>query len=171
MKEFWGGLAAVMAMTAGAAQAADDTLIYGAVGVGGVDGSHEAYKRDGSQLSVGYSFGYYFNEHYAAEIYTRSLAFRPFGLRRDFAYPDSHVGIAAVYRYPVARLFSLNGRVGIGQTKMKRDDGGSAGDKTSVTAGVGAAFEFSRHVAITAGYERYSGINSGLWLVSWQLGY
>lgn len=171
MKKFWSGLAAAMVMVAGTAHAADDTLIYGSVGVGGVDGSQEAYKRDGDQLSVGYSFGYYFNANYGAEIYTRSLAFRPFGPRRDYAYPDTHVGIAAVYRYPLTRMFSLNGRLGIGQTKMSRDDGGHAGDKTSVTAGVGASLEFSRHVAITAGYERYSGINTGLWLVGWQLGY
>ena len=37
--------------------------------------------------------------------------------------------------------------------------------------GVGAAIEFGPHLALTAGYERYSGINSGLWLVSWQLAF
>ena len=41
----------------------------------------------------------------------------------------------------------------------------------AVTAGVGAALKFGRHVALTAGYERFSGINTGLWLVGWQLAY
>ncbi|WP_431259869.1 outer membrane beta-barrel protein [Roseateles chitinivorans] len=171
MKKFWSGLIAVVAMAAGAAQAADDSLIYASVGVGGVDGSQEAYRRDGNQLSVGYSFGYRFNANVGAEIYTRSLSFRLSGPRRDFAYPDTHSGVAAVYRYPVAQMFSLNGRVGVGQTRMSRDDGGHAAEKTSVTAGVGAALELGRRVALTAGYERYSGIDAGLWLVSWQLGY
>lgn len=154
-----------------AAPAADERLIYASIGVGGVDGSQESYRRDGSQLSVGYSLGYRFTSNYGAEVYARSLSFKPLGSNGSYAYPDHHVGIAAVGRYPVAQMLSLTGRVGLGRTKMSRDNGSNPADKTSVTAGVGAAIEFGPHLALTAGYERYSGINSGLWLVSWQLAF
>lgn len=174
MKKVWTVIAvtaAMAAMTTGSAHAANDTLVYGSVAVGGVDGSHESYRRDGSQLSVGYALGYRFNANFGVEGYARSLAFKPFGPRRDFEYPDTHVGVAAIYRYPVAQMFSVGGRVGIGRTKMSRDDGVNPSDKTSLSAGIGAAIEFGPHVVITAGYERYTGINTGLWLVGWQLGY
>lgn len=163
-------LAALTTATATAA-GVDDPLVYASLGVGGVDGSHESYKRDGSQLSVGYSLGYRFNANYGVELYARSLEFKVFGPRRDFEYPDSHVGVAAVGRYPVSQMFSLTGRIGVGRTKMSREDGVNPSDKTTVSAGAGLALEFGRHVAVTAGYERYAGINTGLWLVGWQLGY
>lgn len=154
-----------------AAPAADERLIYASFGVGGVDGSQESYRRDGSQLSIGYSLGYRFTSNYGAELYARSLSFKPWGSNGSYAYPDTHVGIAAVGRYPVAQMLSLTGRVGLGRTKMTRDNGSNPADKTTVTAGVGAAIEFGPHLALTAGYERYSGINSGLWLLSWQLAF
>lgn len=165
-----GAISATSTMAATAAELGEP-LVYASIAVGGVDGTHESYKRDGSQLSIGYGLGYRFNANYSVELYSRSLEFKIFGPRRDFEYPDSHVGIAAVGRYPLARMFSLTGRVGIGRTKMSRDDGVNPSDKTTVTAGVGAALEFGRHVALTAGYERFSGINTGLWLVGWQLAY
>ncbi len=164
-------LAATMVMMAGAARAADESAVYGAVGVGVADGDHEAYKRDGGQLSVGYSLGYRFNANYGVEVFTRTLEFKMLGLRRDFEYPDSHVGIAAVGRLPVAKMLSLSARVGVGRTKMSREDGINPSDKTTFSAGVGAALEFGRHVALTTGVERYAGINASVWLVNWQLSY
>ena len=172
MKKIWTAVtAATMILAAGAAQAADESAIYGAVGVGMADGDHAAYKRDGSQLSVGYSLGYRFNENYGVEVFTRALEFKMIGLRRDFEYPDSHVGVAAVGRLPVAKMLSLSARVGLGRTKMSREDGVNPSDKTTFSAGVGAALEFGRNVALTTGVERYAGINTSVWLINWQLSY
>ena len=70
-----GATAATSTMAATAAELGEP-LVYASIAAGGVDGSHESYKRDGSQLSIGYGLGYRFNANYSVELYSRSLSSR-----------------------------------------------------------------------------------------------
>ena len=164
MKKIWAAAAAAAAFSAGLAHAKDDAGLYTHVTVGEVNGGGESHRRNGGQLSVGWAIGYHFNDTISAETFGRSLEFALLTPRRDYGYPDRHLGIAVVGRYPLMQFLSVNARVGLGQTEMRRDDGGRVSNLTSVSGGVGAALELGRHFAITAGYERYTRIDAGILL-------
>jgi len=145
--------------------------LYGQFAVGAANGSNPNYDKS-STLSIGWALGYRFTPNLGAEVFLRGLDFdiRLFAPDRDYAYPDRHAGVALTGSLPVSRLFNLTGRVGVGQTTMKRDNG-SDSTRTNASAGVGLALQLGSHMALTTGYERYTGVNVDVWNLGWELRY
>ncbi|WP_158218930.1 porin family protein [Roseateles aquatilis] len=165
-------LIAAAIVGAGAAHAAPsvpDEGMYATVSFARASGSNETYRTRGTP-SFGSSVGYRFNSTVGVEVYYRTLSFElfPGWSSQNYSYPETHVGLAATANLPLSGSWSATGRLGVGNTRMKvagsgfRDDGRN---KTTVSAGAGLAWHLSRSVSLTGGYERYAGINTGLWSV------
>ncbi len=145
--------------------------LYGQMLIGGAKG-HSANYDSGTSLSVGWGLGYRFTPELGAELFLRGLDFdiSPFASNRTEPYPERHAGVALTGSLPVNSLFNLTGRLGVGRTTLKRDNGEDR-SRTNASLGAGAALQLGSHMALTAGYERYTGINVNVWNVGWELRY
>ncbi|WAC74023.1 outer membrane beta-barrel protein [Roseateles sp. SL47] len=167
-------MAAVAACGAARADEPAPTLspgLYGQFVVGAAHGGNPNYDNS-STLSVGWALGYRFTPNLGAEVFLRGLNFdlNLFAPDREYAYPDRHAGVALTGSLPISSLFNVTGRVGVGQTTLKRDNGPSS-SRTNVSAGVGLALQLGSHMALTTGYERYTGVHVDVWNLGWELRY
>ncbi|UXH78497.1 porin family protein [Roseateles amylovorans] len=152
------------AVGASAAHAADlSPGVYATIVAGKTDGSNPTYRNGGSP-SLGGGLGYRFAPEWGVEVFTRGLDFELLRWQTSYAYPERHSGVALTGELPLNGLFGVTGRIGLGQTQMKRS-GDRTGDRTSVSAGAGLAMHLGSNIAATLGYERYTRVNVNAWLL------
>jgi OmpA-OmpF porin, OOP family len=133
--------AAAMAVSAGALAQSSTTGFYIGAEAGNTDVS-------GADDDIGFKLlgGYRFHPNIAAEV--------GYGMLYDKDDVEvTALEFVAVGMFPIANQFSILGKLGLANVEADTPFGSE--DKTELTWGIGAQFDFSRNLGVRAVWQRY----------------
>lgn len=99
--------------------------------------------------------GYSFNERVAAEVAYASLGTADTDPSTSTELKASLMSLSVVGTLPLGKVFSLYGKVGVGQSKIENAAAALSETNTGVVYGVGGLFNVGQRAGIRVGYDKF----------------